>query len=453
MSTQMKTSKYRHAKPTPCMKAKEILNLQPTMAIWDCGNFLAVNEKHIAVPWTTLGSVVILGHQDYGKVPMLPAMFMGHQGPVIDLSFHPYDPDVLFTASEDCTIRGWRIPEGGLKSTDAAPIVTLQGHGKKVGMLSWHPAAHNVLASSGPDAYVNIWDVQHEAPKLSLRSIKDQIMSLNWNLDGTLLNTTSKDKKVTVFDSRTGDIAIAADSHQGSKTQRSVWAKRRGLIVTVGFNQKQHRQAMVWDLRHMEKPVCTEEIDQQSTVLAPWMDEDTNMLYLAGRGDGSVKFYELWDDARPIVYLNTYSTTDPQRGVAFMPKKALHVKDCEVARFYKLTAKTLSHVSMQVPRKTGAMEFQEDLFPQTFADTPAIDADAFFAGKNAQPNLTDMRGKFTGESCATTAGAAVDDTAVTASPQKASLRRRLACGRDQARHHYHRRHRGAGRTEEGGVGR
>ena len=70
---------------------------------------------------------------------------------------------------------------------------------------------------------------------------------------------------------------------------------------------------------------------------------------------------------------------------------------------YKLTPKSISHISFQVPRRTGATEFQEDLFPPTFASTPAIDADAFFAGKNAEPNTTDMAGLFTGKALETKA--------------------------------------------------
>jgi hypothetical protein len=406
-----KHSKFRHLKPTPDTQNKEISNVQPTSAIWDCGNFLAVNEKHIAVPWSTLGSVVILGHNDYGKVPTLPPMLMGHEGPVIDLAFHPFSQDTLFTASEDCTIRGWRIPEGGLKTSDVAPVVTLKGHAKKVGLLVWHPSAANVLASSGPDAVINLWDVNHEAPKIALKA-KDQVLSVNWNLDGTLLNTTTKDKKVSILDSHTGSVVASADAHQGSKTQRSIWAKRRGLIVTVGFDRKQMRQAMVWDVRNLVKPICTEEIDNASTVMAPFYDEDTNLLYISGRGDGSVKFFDLWEDERPIRFLNAFSINETQRAIAFMPKTSLDVKNCEVARYYRLTPKTISAVSMIQPRRTGSMEFQDDLYPPTFANTPAIDAEAFFAGKNAEPSVTSMTGLFTGESLTTTSGNAVGDSAV-----------------------------------------
>ncbi len=37
----------------------------------------------------------------------------------------------------------------GLVSPLKDPVVKLDGHSKRVGILSWHPTAHNVLMSAG----------------------------------------------------------------------------------------------------------------------------------------------------------------------------------------------------------------------------------------------------------------------------------------------------------------
>lgn len=44
----------------------------------------------------------------------------------------------------------WQIPENGLISPLTEPVVVLEGHTKRVGIVTWHPTARNVLLSAGP---------------------------------------------------------------------------------------------------------------------------------------------------------------------------------------------------------------------------------------------------------------------------------------------------------------
>lgn len=43
----------------------------------------------------------------------------------------------------------WEIPDGGLVLPLREPVVTLEGHTKRVGIVAWHPTAQNVLLSAG----------------------------------------------------------------------------------------------------------------------------------------------------------------------------------------------------------------------------------------------------------------------------------------------------------------
>lgn len=43
----------------------------------------------------------------------------------------------------------WQIPENGLAAPLSEPVVVLEGHSKRVGIVSWHPTARNVLLSAG----------------------------------------------------------------------------------------------------------------------------------------------------------------------------------------------------------------------------------------------------------------------------------------------------------------
>lgn len=43
----------------------------------------------------------------------------------------------------------WQIPENGLTLSLTEPVVVLEGHSKRVGIVAWHPTARNVLLSAG----------------------------------------------------------------------------------------------------------------------------------------------------------------------------------------------------------------------------------------------------------------------------------------------------------------
>lgn len=43
----------------------------------------------------------------------------------------------------------WQIPESGLTLSLTEPVVILEGHSKRVGIVAWHPTARNVLLSAG----------------------------------------------------------------------------------------------------------------------------------------------------------------------------------------------------------------------------------------------------------------------------------------------------------------
>jgi hypothetical protein len=93
-------------------------------------------------------------------------------------------------------------------------------------------------------------------------------------------------------------------------------------------------------------------IDTSSGVLHPYYDDDTNMVYVAGKGDGNIRYFEIVKDRPYCYYISVYNSSDAQRGLGTAPKRILNTKECEVMRFYKLHAKTLCEVvSFVIPRK------------------------------------------------------------------------------------------------------
>ena len=146
---------------------------------------------------------------------------------------------------------------------------------------------------------------------------------------------------------------------------------------------------MIWDSRDLTKQIHTESLDQSAGVIMPFYDEDSKVLYLAGKGDGNIRFYEMIPEKPHTFSLSEYRGSGSQKGMCFIPKRHCDTKKCEVMRGLKLTSKTVEPMSFIIPRKSD--RFQADIYPDTKAGVPALEADAYFGGaSDFTPKLVSM---------------------------------------------------------------
>lgn len=111
-----------------------------------------------------------------------------------------------------------------------------------------------------------------------------------------MLATSCKDKIVRIIDPRAKTpIVMAADSHQSIKDSRVVWLGDQSRILTTGFDSARLRQIIIRDIRNFDAPEKTLELDCSTGVLMPLYDPDTNMLFLAGKGDTTIAYMEVMD--------------------------------------------------------------------------------------------------------------------------------------------------------------
>ncbi|XP_078598527.1 coronin-1C-like isoform X3 [Branchiostoma floridae x Branchiostoma japonicum] len=390
----LRTSKFRHVFGTAMRKDSHYEGIRVTRNSWD-STFCAVNPKFLAIVTEAAGGgcFLVLPIEKAGRVPNNPPMVAGHRAAVLDIQWSPFDDTIIASCSEDMTIKVWVIPEKGLEESITEPEASLESvHQRRVGFIAWHPSAHNILMSAGSDNFVVIWNVGTEEPLSLIECHTDILWSCGWNYNGTRIVTTCKDKTLRVIDPRTGDvISERKKAHDGAKPQRAVYLKD-GRVFTTGFSRMSERQYALWDDNNLSEPITLEEIDTSNGVIFPFYDPDNNMVYLGGKGDSNIRYYEVTEQSPYVHYIDRFDTSDPQRGLGFMPKRGVNALQNEIARFYKLHPNKCEPISFTVPRKSEL--FQEDLYPDTASQVPALSADEWIEGKNADPNLMSIRDEF-----------------------------------------------------------
>ncbi|EEC06919.1 Coronin-1C_i2 protein, putative [Ixodes scapularis] len=315
----VRTSKFRHVFGQALKREQCYDNIRITKQSWD-SNFCAVNPKFLAIIIEAAGggAFMVLPLNKTGRVDVNQPLVAGHKGPVLDIAWCPFNDNVIASASDDALVRVWHIPNLGLVRPLTEPLVELPGHERRVGQVLWHPSANNVLLSVGQDCKIIIWNVGL-GEILSVIDHPDVVFSCAWNWDGSRIVTTCKDRKIRVYNPRSGTVEV---------------------------------------------------------------------------GDSNIRYFEVTDEPPFVHYISTYQSTEPQRGLCAMPKRGCDVHQCEIARFYKLHSKGLCEViSFTVPRKSDL--FQQDLYPETAGDTPAISAEEWAEGKDADPVLISLKEGYT----------------------------------------------------------
>ena len=90
----------------------------------------------------------------------------------------------------------------------------------------------------------------------------------------------------------------------------------------------------------MSRPPWTSGISAKIKKLWTW---------LAGKGDGNIRYFEYESDN--LYALDEHKSSEPQRGMCFVPRRVVNTSECEIARAYKLTATAVEPIAFIVPRK------------------------------------------------------------------------------------------------------
>jgi len=346
-------------------------------------NPLKLNANYLAFPWFVAGTIAVVPTSFRGALSADLSLIQYEESKINDFNFHPFDDRVIVAGHDNNAVTLWKFPEGGPTQDITSPFRQLDGHDKRVLCCEFHPLASEVLVTADAGKSVKFWDVEKGSAVLSLPDEHKALLT-NWsfNRDGSLIATHCKDKFLRVFDPRSRSLVGAVSDHDGNKGSRVVWLHQpQDRIFTVGTSKNQERCFAVYDPKNMSKPLSREVIDIAPSTLMPFYEQDgIGVMYLAGKGDANIRYYEYENDK--LFLLSEYKSKEPQTGIAPFPKISCDIKKCEITRFLKLTPQgAIIPIRMEVPRKDNHF-FQDDIFPDTFAGQPSMSAAEWFGGVN-----------------------------------------------------------------------
>ena len=336
------------------------------------------------------------------KLPDIIPLARSHTAAVLDTDWSPHNDSIVASGGEDGKVMIWKVEDSAFEGwgqegwvpQDFDPVLRIDGSPRKIGQVLFHPTASNVVASSSGEYTVKLWDLANpEDARSVLFGHGDIVQSMAFNPTGTLLATTCRDRKLRLFDPRTGGDAVRiTDGHSGIKGSRVVWMGDLDKIATTGFSKMSDRQVCVWETGNLGN-IKTTSLDQSAGVVMPFWSEN-NILFLGAFlyisilstiliiwnppswqrvcffpqflyeliliralfSDGNVRYYEYESDS--LFALAEHKSTEPQRGMCFLPRRALSVADCEIARAYKVYGSSIEPIAFIVPRKVRDLYFK-----------------------------------------------------------------------------------------------
>lgn len=395
----IRQSKFRHVFGTAARKDGCYEGFRVTNCAFE-GNFIAANKKFVAVCVEVggAGAFIVIPISAVGRLDVGHPKATAHKEYILDIQWNPYNDNMLATCSEDGTIKIWEIPDHGLvlNIDDDKALLVLDYHERRCTQIGWHPTAANILLSVSQEPKMCVWNLDDGEANLDI-DLSSVVWNASWSFKGDKIVTTCKDKMIRIYDARTGKLIVEEKGHEGSKPQRGIFVMNDKFIFTTGFSRMSGREYAIRDASTLEE-LNIAELDTANGVLYPYYDHDTEMVYLAAKGDSVIRYYELVNEDPYFHYITTFQSAAAQRGLSPIPKRSCDPNITEVMRFYKLHGSKTGYIepiSFSVPRKSDL--YQDDIYPDAISDVPALDAAEWLEGKDAVPNRVDMKTFFKGK--------------------------------------------------------
>ncbi|KAK3485616.1 hypothetical protein B0T13DRAFT_525330 [Neurospora crassa] len=356
----VRASKYRHVFGKPTRKEFCYDNLRISHNAWDT-NLIKANPEYLAVNWESSGggAFAVIPLNERGKLPDQIPLFRGHTAAVLDTDWKPFNDRLIASASDDgkvFVLAGARELSPSIQTPKSQPIVSpsassLATRGTIYTLkLRFSKACAHTNTKGRPcplqprrrkhsrlvvgDLTVSSGDVEPGQAPINIKH-PDIVQSLSWSANGTSLSPPLATRSCAC-----------------------------GLTVRLPCGSWQEGTHRWFHLARLHLCVCL-----------PFWDDGSNCLYLAGKGDGNIRYFEYENDT--LEFLARVQVWRHSRGA-----------------YKTVNDQYIEPISFTVPRR--AETFQSDIYPPATGLKPAVSAQEWFDGKDGIPAKIDMESIYEG---------------------------------------------------------
>ena len=129
------------------------------------------------------GKLAVFELAKSGRIPdgVIPAVI--NTATVMDFAWDPFRNSRLAVALDDGAINLWEVPEGGLYSQVNEPEVRIPAHAEKVNMIRFSPVAADIVATSGFDWLIKIWNLSENCKEVAVLEVRENKGSYHKHLN------------------------------------------------------------------------------------------------------------------------------------------------------------------------------------------------------------------------------------------------------------------------------
>ncbi|BGP70329.1 hypothetical protein NBRC10513v2_003688 [Rhodotorula toruloides] len=376
------SSPFKNALATPAKKESwwseiPVANALPSDG---CDGIKATAEYWLALG-SSSGSLVVLPYDHHGKFGMKAPTLQTGLRAVTAFEVDGFDR-LLAVGGDNGQINVFELPPRSAfdpsnpSAQSPTPLLSVAASSasKPVDCIAFHPLAESIFLSTSHTSLA-VWDAssQSTSPVFQI-SMPAQAWSARWSLDGKHVTTTGKDGKLRMWDVRSGSSDPVAEVaiHAGPKATRHIHISALSptaapQILTTGFSRTRDREYSLFDIRSLASGATkTQRIDTGTGVITPLVDESRGIVYLAGKGDMTLRWVEVGGPGG--VTEGSAALPVPLLSAALAPPNTLELMKAEINRLVVLAgggndAIVPIPVTVTVPVRRQYLDFHSDLYP------------------------------------------------------------------------------------------
>jgi hypothetical protein len=231
-----------------------------------------------------------------------------------------------------------------------------------------HSATPSLLLVSGVQAPLAIYDLSTSSASPTITLELDEpkgLWTIGWSHDGSKVAAVGRSGKGYVFDPRnsTSPSVSKTLSIQPLKPVRLVWVEDK--IFLTGWDRSRNRLYSLLSSTDLSS-IFSQNIDTNLSPLTTVVDHERSIIYLAGRGDMSIRQVELGGVTgfQETVHSLPYPLSSTSLAAAHPTH--LDVMQAEIGRILvpvvDKDGDTILPLGIKVPRRQ-LIDFHEDLYP------------------------------------------------------------------------------------------